>query len=367
MMTYTYIVYYALVIICFILGIYGSKNNICGWLAKFGICSLYSIVAGFKYSVGDDFLGYLEFYQNVYNGVDYEIYFDTGYVVLNKILAALRVPPVGFFIFLNFINITSVIYLTQKACPKALPYALALFIMMDYGFSLSTNIYRQYFAVSCFAFVLPFALRKNKIPFIIGCLLVAQFHASAAICLLYLFFVKKDVITINNRLAIITIILILYFIGNYIFPLFISMFQSIANMIGMGDRSYLDNGFRVELGGGLGITLKIIQTALVIWFYPVITRKNKNKVLGLVLNGYVFGNFIKPLFFTDIVLLRTLLPFIVYEYLAVGMTISYCIRRKNYFLIGLFLILSYIVLFYSYISGSINWMSPYLIFPDNYG
>lgn len=366
-MTETFILYYGLVILCWIFAKLEVKYNNSFWLVSLLI--IYSIFTGFKYSISPDFQSYLSHYQRVYDGNEWYIYFEEGYLVFNRILAYLRIPPAFFFIILNFIFISAVCYITKKTCPKSLPWVIIIFIMMDYGFSISTNIYRQYLAFSIFTILLPTILLPVRYIyiFILSCFFVAFIHKSAIVGLFFLLFVNRKFITKDNRIIWIIAIGIIYLFSSFLAPALTNIFRVFSNILGYGETSYLDSTRTVSFRG-LGVFLKYIQVCVAIWFYPKIICVYKNKLIDLIFNVFLVGSLVKAFIFNNLVLLRTLLPFIAFEYLTIGITIHYIFTyNKKMSVIAIGLILSYLVLFWSYILNSINWMSPYILFKNLYG
>lgn len=373
-MTATYFLYFGLLFVEVVLGLLEVRSG--KKLSFYGILLLvvYSLFAGLKYSLGDDFQGYLLHYENIYYGNEIDSHFEEGYKVLCRIMASFKVPPAFFFVFLNFINISGICFISKKTIPQALPWVVAIFIMFDAGLSLSTNVYRQYLAMSSLCFILPLVLRtKFRLLFVGCCFLLSSFHSSALLSLLYLVLPDKNIVTEKNKFTYILIAGCLYVMGSTLMPYVLKGMTSIASLIGYGDRAReYDGRYQVELGSGMGVLIKYFQMSLIVWYYPRLKKiYPSNRMLTLCFNGYFIGYIIRPLLFTDIVLLRTIYYYSIFEYLLIGIVIFYLINksrpRNSGAFIGIMIVLLYVLLFASYISTSINWMSPYIPFTNLFG
>lgn len=372
MMSATYIIYFSLIVFEMLLAHCDVRSKKAVSVYGIFLILLYSVVAGLKYSIGTDFQGYLLFYQNAYFGNEIGSHFEEGFILMNRILANLQIPPVFYFIFLNCINIASLYYLTKNIYPIALPFAVAIFIMIDNGFSLSTNIYRQYVAISLNCFLLPLLLKNRlKYFYILGCWLLASFHTSAWLCVI--FFVLRDikVVNNNNRILFIIMLALTYVFGPYIYSQVSSLFSLVSSLIGYEDKTYLTSGqYRIQQDPGLGVFLRFIQTSIIIYYYPKVSKFVNSKLFEIIFNAFLFASVIKALIVMDIAVVRTICYMTILEYLLMSVTIC-CIlksRPKHGDSALIFVvILIYVLLFCIAIDKSHNWMSPYVVFPSLIG
>lgn len=118
--------------------------------------------------------------------------FEKGYLLLIYLVSRLTLNPrafmllVGLFIYasiLHFIIRTSSRISSPKISSKNIVFAIILFVICGTFFS-STNLQRQYIAISIILFSHEYLFKKKYLKYYLLVLLAAQFHHSSLICCL---------------------------------------------------------------------------------------------------------------------------------------------------------------------------------------
>ncbi len=366
-MEFTYIIYFSLVLICFIFSRLETKFNSKSdyFIGKYGLLMIitYAIVIGLKYSEGDDFQAYLLHYENIYYGNEVGTYFEEGYLIFCRILSKLRISPPLFFICLSCINITAIYYSVKLVNINILPFAVILFIMSDYGMGLSTNIYRNYLAFSILTMSFVFIIKKKFLWFILVIFIASSFHTSSLLAMPIYFLHNKDIIKKRNLPMCILFFCIIYIIGPYLMSSLWGGISIIGNIIGYGNRiqQFDINRLSIELGSGGGIFLRFIFLLLLIFYHPKL-KKFYNSYYLLFFNCYLIGSFLKPIFMLNLNLFRGITFLLYFEYIVISALLYYLCRVEKRIILMLFILSIIIFSFFMSIYYSSNWMSPYVLF-----
>lgn len=190
-----------------------TKNKI--QFAIFAFLQLF-FIAGFRsYDVGVDAEAYIGLF-NVLKGMsfnqimDFEIYYEKGYMILNHIIQYFTLNDQSILITTSFIIISSIIVLIYKYSEEMF-LSVYLFITLTFYYS-SMNIIRQYVAMAILTYSISFVKKRKIIPFTLIVFIASLFHSTALIFLivylfpLFKFSYKKTLITISAT-TIITIFL----------------------------------------------------------------------------------------------------------------------------------------------------------------
>ncbi len=137
--------------------------------------------------------------------------FEKGYMWLIYAVTRITINPRWFmFIIALFIYTSILLFLfraSQRLSSKNMVLTIVMFVISGMFFS-STNLQRQYIALSIILFSYEYLYEKKIIKFYLLVLLASLFHHSSLICcfLPLIFFVKINKITISLYIALIFVI-----------------------------------------------------------------------------------------------------------------------------------------------------------------
>ncbi|WP_409029135.1 EpsG family protein [Gracilimonas sediminicola] len=169
----------------------GENLTFWTWDIVFAII-IFSVISGIRWNVGVDYLSYLEGYQNLVEGAEFNKYgTEFGFEYLSSILAKLNLHFVFFFAFWAFIQAFFFYYAIRKE-RYLMPYVG--FIIIWGGYYLSwMNGMRQMIVACMFVFAVQFIKERKFIPYLILLMAAATIHKSAVLLIVFYFFPRKDI------------------------------------------------------------------------------------------------------------------------------------------------------------------------------
>lgn len=263
-MTLAYIIYTLLLVFLIIsTWIYNkidSRNKNWFLFVTILICSL---VLGFRYDVGVDFLNY----EYIYN---YQ-YFDEvedGYALINKILFSLGFSSSSIFILVAFLQLFFFTKGVENINSRYLPFAIFFYFSTLYIF-LSLNVLRQTLTFSIFLFSLKYVVNRQFIKYAVTILLASSIHRSALTLLPLYFFINIDWL-LHHRIIQLILYFTTFFLSMFFSDHIWGNFQVIAQVSGYGDYAgNMDSISEIQWGDedGLGVYMWMLIDIWIILFF----------------------------------------------------------------------------------------------------
>lgn len=327
-----YSIPYLIVLICYaLLAYWYSRTNLNKkkylWLSA----AIYLFFFGLRGFIGDDWTVYYIFFKEAPSLFDdgvwsYILYagFEPG-IKIFMIISKTFISSYHFFVFLYaLINYILLIrFLRYYAINPIL--AIVFFVCMG-GFTLQTDLMRNFMSILIFLNALPYIERRAPVQYFACILLSLLFHSSAVLFFPLYFFLHKEMPR--------NIFLIVLLIGNIVFllqlPIASIVLTFIAEHFG-GQYQQLALRYLMEYPGEYGLTIgwaeRLLTGALIYFFYNQLIVRKKNNILFI--NAMCIFLVI-TLFFCDIaVISRRLGVLFVFAYWILWGELLNVIKLKN--------------------------------------
>ncbi len=336
-----------------------SKNNRLN-IFHFIALLLISIVAGFRYQVGNDWMAYKRYYDRMINSL--EVRFDEqtmeyGYYVINKIFSQLELSHVFVFFVAAYLGW----YFVFKSVPaRLLPLSL-FFLFTDEQFFLSMNLVRQFIAMGIFLFALRYVTSRSLFKYILMIMLASFFHYSAIILLLVYFLPFKKMYNQYVWAGIFIVTLLLS--GNQ--TLIESFLNALFYVTGQYELAavyhtyFLSESFLRGVDSvGLGFYFSVVMSFVILYFSKEIIVKYPNSKQYFIL--FFIGVVIFNMFYMFMIIVRINNYFMILKSILLALTVYHLWSgnglRKS---LGIAIMVLYIVLFIASMSRSARMCCPY--------
>lgn len=274
---------------------------------------VYSLVLGFRYEVGTDYVEYMNIYKFHYD-LDR---MEPGYRFLNILLSSLGFSFPSIFVLSVFLQIFF-FYKGIINFKKILPWAIFLYFTTLYLF-LSLNVLRQTIAFSFFVFSIQYIWKKDIWKYFICILAASCFHKSASILFPFYFFINK--VFFQKRTFQILIFIITITASELLSGILWNNFSVLATIAGYGEYSDSINVLKnIEWSkeGGMGIYFWYMVDIWVILTYPKLKQQFNQQPFICFYNLYFIGinlaNIIQGTYFDRINIYFQHCRIIVYAY-----------------------------------------------------
>jgi hypothetical protein len=291
---------------------------------------IFTLILGLRYDVGQDYLGYMDWYVQLTNTGIYPVDNEFGFVFLNKILAYLGAHFAFLFIIIGFCQILFLLK-SLKKFPFLLPWYLFFFFTTLMLFS-SMNIMRQMIAYFAFFCGINLALDKRYRQAFFVLLIGFSFHKSILVAVLAYPFLFKD--WNKNRV----LQLGLYLTSIFILPNFLTIImQATSPYVDMlGYSYYVENldlmaeiTMQQTTGEGFGLYLFILIDAIIIFHSKELKETFKKYHFSAYYNLYFIGLILSNLFSKIFVLVRISEYFTNFRCLILSFLCYYLIAVKS--------------------------------------
>lgn len=251
-------------------------------------------ISACRYMVGTDYRNYLRIFDEIKYG--YSSYVESGYYLLNKIMAGLGGTGVAVIsIAAIFTNLAFAHTIVKNESKEFVIYSLFIYICSELYF-LSMNVLRQYIAIGILLIGFEHLKRRKYVIYLIYVGIAMLFHTSAIFALLLALFIylndKKPIIGFLNIALIVSLL--------FIFVDLRPIVQNLLSNLVAGTRwnNYI-NGYQDILfyeRSVVSIYKLIIPN--VIWFlmYFYVYGKNKSEHTYEYMIGWFFYVFLSNLF-----------------------------------------------------------------------
>ena len=260
------------------------------------ICSVivFAFIAGARYNVGVDFVGYLNTYSELVNGEDmYRDDMEWGFMFLSNLLAGLHFHSFFYFALWATMQI-AFIYYAFKDSRYLIPY-LAFCIMLGPYFLDWMNGIRQNIVICGFVFASRFIKEQKFKKYLLFIGIAYLFHHSVVL-LLPFYLIGRKYIVLEKKITNILILLFCIIVGST--PSWISAFSFISHyfeLLGM-DRyggvfnSMIDGTLEFQTFDWGPTKLAVLALEmLIIYTYPKMRRYFLNTNIDLYFTLFYIG------------------------------------------------------------------------------
>lgn len=337
--------------------LYLTRNNF--KIEYFFSVLLISFIVGFRYDVGNDWVGYVDIFN--YIGSDTSLSFEDQYYefvffYINRIIFQLGLSYNWMFFSMAFFSW----YFIYKSLPNKLIPLFIFFIFTNEYFFWSMNGVRQFAALSIWAYSIKFLISREKYYYFFFVFIASLFHNSAFFLLLFYFLP----IVYNKKLFLI-LYLVSLFLGttDFLFSLFFKTLTLLSTFIPVL-QSYLryflpgiDNLINHDLYYGLGYLFIItVNTLLLLFSGKVIKKYPSSKIYFLL---FALGAIIFNLSSNIFIIGRLNTFFLFTKTIVLSYAICYSWSFIKYRFISVISIILFLIFFFMAIYNSSNMSSPY--------
>lgn len=317
-----------------------------------------SVILGFRYDVGVDYLTYMSSYEDYYI-FETPTNFEFGFDYLIKLCAFLGFDYYMFFaatVFLEWLFW----YLAFKDNKELLPYAL-LFLFITSSVFDSLNIVRQSIAIAISIYSYKFIIQKSIYKYLLFVFLAFSFHFSSIILIpLYILVRNYNNTYFFDKIHVqITLYLLSWLLGPAILSKLISSFLNIFEGLGYLSYSLFLEDMTIEIGSGIGIIFNHLVNILLLWACSYLTKKLHYNELKVYVRLFFIGSVLANLLGFNMVLSRIPLALCQVKIILLAI-VFYKIRvfsgLKN---IAYVILIAYCILFTKSILTSESQCSPY--------
>ena len=187
--------------------------------------------------------------------------FEPGFTVLTVFCRGI-VRDYHFFVFICSLIDTVLLLRFFRKRVDNISLALLIYFVFE-GLTISTNLMRNSISILIFLNAIPYLQARKHLQYFSLCLFAMSFHMSAAFYLPLYFFIHRSI----NR----WVYLAVFIVSNLVFLLHISIFESLANLLGFGEifssriRAYTEL-YNISTGISIGY-LERLFTGLLVFLY----------------------------------------------------------------------------------------------------
>lgn len=328
---------------------------------------IFSLVIGLRYYVGGDYVGYLDDFNLGMSDGDSR--YELGYYLLMVILKLFDLAYPFLFIAISFLQIAFV-YKWASNYKYLLPWLIYFYFTTLYLFE-SMNIMRQATAFSIILYSTVYLHKSDKIKFLIMVLLASSFHKSAIFFLPFYFFVNKEWIT--NKYIQIGLIVLSFVSSQLLFNAFFQKIKFFAEMLNYDSYSEVTSDLFLENDDqsmGFGLYFIFIIDSILLLYSDKLKKVFKKETYIVYHNMFFLGALLSAAFGStnSIALGRFMFYFVSFRFVVLSFLCYYLFninRSKVNFLIGVFVIISFLIWFISAISKGAAWCAPFqFVFQD---
>lgn len=364
---FTYFIYCALLLVLIFLAnlrnyknhnghLYIVKNNF--KIEYFFSILLISLVIGFRFEVGNDWVGYVDDFNSykLYNLEFKDQKYEFGYFYLQNFFHQLGLSYQWMFFTIAFLSW----YFLYNSLPNKLIPLFIFFIFTIEYFFWSMNGVRQFVSLSIFAYSIKFILSREKYYYLLFISIACLFHSSSFLLFLIYFLPLR-----YNRNLFLSLFIISFFVGttDIITQLannILTFFDPIIPGVGLYLR-YLTyeslSSFESDINYGLGYVFNVVVNFLIILLSKKVIKKYSSSKIYFILFaiGAIIFNLSSSIFIINRI--NTYLLFM--KTIVLAYTIFYFWNFKKYRILIIFSILAFSFYFLSTIYNSSNMSSPY--------
>ncbi len=326
-------IYYVTLITLFALGFYNVFSDNQKYISRIFLCCLCWLVLhdGLRWFIATDWEPYYRYFRYCLLVNDDTIYFEKGYVLLNKVVRSIT-DNYTLFLLLHAIIVYSLIGTTIRRYAAYPLLSLALMYAMMLGY-LGMN--RQYVAIAISLYSIRFIFNRQFYPFI-ACIVLAMLFHNGAILFSVAYFLDRPF----KRITYIIILALFFLIAmsGLIRKLPLEVFYLLGSDLGDKADKYAYQGADAipMVAQLLGIAKRMIWIVIILLYFDAF---KKVKYFSLFFNLYFISLCIYLLFnntILQVIVSRGILPFNIFEILIVPMTLFIFkdnATRKIYYLV----------------------------------
>lgn len=316
---------------------------------------LVTVVIGFKWNVGDDFMMYYKSFDDLlkYGEFQNRENFEIGYYCVNKLISFTLCRPIFFFAVWTLAQ-ASLFYFALRDRKFLLPWMGMLLILGPMNLNWLTFM-RQWTISFMLMAAMPWVIERKPVPYFLMVLFAMTIHKSAL--LLALFYFAPLLVSENpHRWRYLVVFLLCVALGAY--PIWFKAFTWIPDVVywaGYERYDYLLEPLRnLEFHfytWGPNHIASVLLSLVFIWYYPKLkTHFKDDKFLGvsfvLAFACVCFDNLVLN---TNYIFRRPCDYLYVFQWVMLAYTMAYLKDKKQYFVLTALCILAcvstYVILY----------------------
>jgi hypothetical protein len=268
----------------------GNTTPFWTWEIVFSLF-LFATISGIRWNVGTDYLGYLQIYRELIQGIKpWHNRLEDGFLIISKIFARLNFHFSFYFSFWAFLQLFFVYYAFKNE-RHILPY-LGLIILFGGQYLLWMNGIRQAIAACIFVFSIQYITNRKFIKYFLTIFFAAFFHKSAIVLVIFYFILNKDFF--KNRYFAIVLVVASILIGfNTYWLTATDELSKVISIIGYDKIAlkleYIISERQKEMAFGPRRIVSNLIYIVVIWLFPKFKKIHQNKNALLYYNLTILG------------------------------------------------------------------------------
>lgn len=304
-----------------------------------------TIVLGYRYDVGTDFLSYKEYF---YARGDY---LEPGFNFICSVVARLSGSAYDMFYIIAFISLFFITLALNKKGIRYFPTAVLCYV---FTFPFFSNGIRQGVAISIFFFAYKFIEERNLFKYVFFVTVASLFHYSILI-VLPLYFIFNRSFRVKTYIFIYLISLLFIFFGGDVF------FDYLESYLAFNQRyaNYFENDHDM-LGSYMSFGV-LFRFGIYLFLFILSLKFKFNERYPLVFNLFFMAVFFFNLRIASYLFNRVEIIFSLFQYMIIPLIVANCRKKPNGIIIISMIVLAYLAFaIQTYFLDDANHLYPYL-------
>ena len=330
-------------------------NNVWNHPSFYGLLIIFSFIVGTRYMVGIDYPQYMEIVQW---GVQHPYYEHIEFIPrkLVDLVNALNLEFYWWFILIAFCQVFFLSRAVRGDLKEAFPWIIFCFLVLYLSFYM--NVVRQGAALSCFLCAVSYANERKIWPYLLFFLFGFWCHSSIIVWLpTYWLFNKELFPKIKTQYVLMALsVLILPRIINVA----LEFTRPYWDLFGYGYQAENYEGSEIDIvvGSGMGIMFRYIKWFIIIAYYNKMKNYYGSAFFLMFYNLFFVGACFDSSAMLNILLTRVFMYGGFMEIVVLALLLNYLYKSNksvDQAVLILLLLLLLAPLFYSILSGSLEW------------
>ena len=355
------LVYFILLIVTFVAGIFINKNKSKYGLLSFIAIAVVSLTIGLRYKTGIDWVHFKQCYERVVLGLNVDI--EIGFKLLSLLFGKyLMLDSWTIFTIMALLCICP-LYAVEKKYYKNLYILVPLYLLLNLTSSLTVS--RQYAAMGMMVWAIKYLLiEKDNIRYVTLGVLAALLHSTAFLFIpIFWFIANSKIVQLRCMHVYIILFFVMTFVSQYSTEIFAYIYDKFSILgLYIGKESYTDNihvwadqvGNEEDEVSKIGSFLTSISTLMLIYYGDKLLKDSGNLFLYFMYHVSVIGNIIYPTFQSQELLKRIVWYFTIFTPFIYAPILDKYVFNKSFLAkvsLGRYLMLIWLVyIFYSYLN-----------------
>ena len=330
-------------------------NNVWNYPSFYGLLVVFSFIVGTRYMVGVDYSEYMQIVQ----WGDHHHYYEQIEFIPRKIVDlvnALNLEFYWWFILMSFLQIFFIARAARGPLVRVFPWTIFVFLVLYLSFYM--NVVRQGAALSCFLCAVTYAQERKLWPYLLFFSLGFLCHSSIIVWLPTYWILNRELFP-NIKVQYLLLIASAFVLPSVIERL-IDATRPYWELFGYGYQAenYEGNETDIVLGSGMGIMFRYLRWFIIIGYYNRMKNCYGSSFFLMFYNLFFVGVCFDASTMLNILLTRVFMYGGFMEIVVLALLLNYLYKSRksvDQAAFVLLLILLLAPLFYSILSGSLEW------------